>query len=113
MVDALWELTPPIFLGTLLAIVAIVLLMNKQAKLLRGPRRLAAALFAPKRRWRGCKVGRKAAGCKAGCACPKCRDLGPRMWPRPSRIPPAPKQQFKQPPVRQESYAAAPTCGAK
>lgn len=45
MTDALWELAPPIFLGTLLALVALVFLMNRQAQLLAGPQRLANAMF--------------------------------------------------------------------
>lgn len=41
----MWELTPPIFVGALLAIVAVVFLMNKQRALLEGPQGLANWLF--------------------------------------------------------------------
>lgn len=38
---ALWELTAPVFLGAFLALVCVLMLMGKTAKLLRGPRSLA------------------------------------------------------------------------
>ena len=64
MVQALWELAPPIFLGVFLAIVAIALLLNMQGTLLRGPRLLANALFAPRH------------ACKAGCGCGAAKGKG-------------------------------------
>jgi hypothetical protein len=41
----LWELTPPIFLGAFLAVVALMLLTGTHGQLARGPRRLSAWLF--------------------------------------------------------------------
>lgn len=68
MADALWELAPPIFLGTFLAIVAVIFLANKQRKLLRGPARLANWLFGAPCRRRGDR-----GGCGPGCGCGACR----------------------------------------
>lgn len=64
--SALWELAPPVFLGTMLAIIAVMLLMGKHRKLLRGPRRLAAWMYG------GQCSGRR------GCTCAGCGGGG--MW---------------------------------
>lgn len=69
MADALWELAPPIFLGTLLAVVVLTFLMGKQRTLLRGPRALAHALFRPRH-----------------CGCQACSQArAPRSSPPPRR----------------------------
>lgn len=64
MADALWELAPPIFLGTLLALVALIMLMNRQAELLAGPQRLANALFGGPGGAGGCRCGGGSGGCR-------------------------------------------------
>lgn len=62
----LWPLVSPIFLGTFLALVAVILLMGKAHKLTRGPRR------AFNRMMYGCGCG-----CgKPDCACSTCRAYG-------------------------------------
>ena len=62
--SALWELAPPVFLGTLLAIIAVMLLAGKHRKLMRGPRRWAAWMYGG-----GCS-GRR------GCSCAGCSGMG-------------------------------------
>lgn len=62
--SAMWELAPPIFLGALLAIVAVVFLMNKQRALLEGPQGLANWLFGPPH---ACP---HRSACKAACKAP-------------------------------------------
>lgn len=59
--SALWELAPPVFLGTLLAIVAVMMLMGRHRKLMRGPRMLAAWLYGDSR----CSG-------RSGCMCAGC-----------------------------------------
>lgn len=85
--SALWELAPPIFLGTLLAIVAVVFLAGKQRKLMRGPRRLAGYLFGG-----GCS-GRRGCSC-GGCMMGRMRGGGRgmgrgMMWARGGAMKPA------------------------
>lgn len=73
--SALWELAPPVFLGTLLAMIVMILLTNKQRKLLRGPRRWARWLFAG-----SCdRRGRWGTGGGCGCGRAGCRGCGHKM----------------------------------
>lgn len=58
---ALWQTASPIFLGAFLALVAVIILMGKTHKLLRGPKALAAWINGDGgcRRKYGRKHGRK------------------------------------------------------
>jgi len=66
---ALWELSPPIFLGTLAAIVVIMLLSGNGRALLRGPRRAVRWLIGGGRRY-----GNGGCGHGPSCGCGKTRD---------------------------------------
>lgn len=60
------------FLGTLLAMVVMMLLMGRAHELTRGPGMALGWLFAPRRR-RGGHGGR--GGARSGCRCAHCRKL--------------------------------------
>ena len=75
----LWPLVSPIFLGTFLALVAIIVLMGKAHKLTRGPRRAFGRMMY-------------GSGCGGGCGCAKCRRRH-RRWGRQVRL-----QQSQRPP---------------
>ena len=52
---ALWELSAPVFVGTFLALVAVLMMMGKTHKLLRGPMALASWIAGGGERKHRCK----------------------------------------------------------
>lgn len=58
-----YELVGPVFLGTFLAIVTVLALMGKLAKLFAGPRMLMGAGY---KRCHGCGMSRRSCMCHAG-----------------------------------------------
>lgn len=63
---ALWDLSAPIFFGTFLALVAVIVLMGKAHKLLRGPKALLAWIDHGDRRHHRCQRGRVSHGSSSG-----------------------------------------------
>lgn len=59
----IWELATPVFVGVLLALLAVIFLMGKAHKLTRGPKMLVRRLRAG---LRGCPCGHPGGACRCG-----------------------------------------------